>query len=362
MTRGLLEFDLPAAVIKDLEAKIRTKKTSFGELVAVFDLDPKRDFRHADLRQIDFSNTDIRGFDFHGADLRGAMGSNVRWDDTTLLDGAEVSGSLFAHRIRQQELLNANDAVKAMFNRLRSEHWSRSIDWVAHNLKPSSKTRDQAVTVAAALFADADDQFLKSSLLFFISRGFDRRGDYRDFLIDTFNHSYEDKKMRRAVISAMRDFFSASPAVFEILKSEIARTSGEDQRQVLVAVGRSPLAGRDRDEVMYLVRRHAEPSNRRAYVGAVAGRIGSEYAFVMRDPWSRIPYDIEETVLELDVRRLASEWLRHSSTFSTEDLAWANSLSGERHVFDRILSIYDEMRTQGFTVTVEPLENLSWIT
>jgi len=60
--------------------------------------DRARDFRYADLADIDFSNCDLRGFDFTGSDLRGCYGTKVKWNDTTIFANANAKGS---QRVRQ---------------------------------------------------------------------------------------------------------------------------------------------------------------------------------------------------------------------------------------------------------------------
>lgn len=49
----------------------------FSKVCIALSLDPARDFRFSNLRDVDFSMADLRGFDFRGADLRGSYGSDV---------------------------------------------------------------------------------------------------------------------------------------------------------------------------------------------------------------------------------------------------------------------------------------------
>jgi Pentapeptide repeats (8 copies) len=84
---------------------------NFNEHVEFLDLDPKRDFRFADLAGVDFSGANLHGFDFTGADLRGATGANVDWDKTTILKGADTGDSLFAYRLQRDRFLAENPAV-----------------------------------------------------------------------------------------------------------------------------------------------------------------------------------------------------------------------------------------------------------
>src|SRR4051794_17717534 len=49
-----------------------SEQKDFMTLARIAGLNPKSDFRHANLSGIDFGSADLKGFDFTGADLRGA--------------------------------------------------------------------------------------------------------------------------------------------------------------------------------------------------------------------------------------------------------------------------------------------------
>jgi hypothetical protein len=75
-----------------LELIVESNDATFSYLVNIGGLDPKKDFRHADLKDVDFRDSDIRGFDFTGADLLGALkNSTTKIDETTIFKDARVS-------------------------------------------------------------------------------------------------------------------------------------------------------------------------------------------------------------------------------------------------------------------------------
>lgn len=78
-----------------LTAVLEAETDNFVEVSNLAGLDPKTDYRFSNLSDVDFSDSDIRGFDFTGADLRGAKGTNVVWDETTILERADIDGSIF---------------------------------------------------------------------------------------------------------------------------------------------------------------------------------------------------------------------------------------------------------------------------
>jgi uncharacterized protein YjbI with pentapeptide repeats len=76
-------------------AVIEADTDNFVFLANMLGLDPATDFRHSDLTGVDLSNCDLRGYDFSGADLTGAYGTDVIWDETTVLTDAKIAGTFF---------------------------------------------------------------------------------------------------------------------------------------------------------------------------------------------------------------------------------------------------------------------------
>lgn len=74
-----------------LEAVVNANDVTFTSHAKLADLDPKIDFRFADLREVDFRGSDLRGFDFTGASLLGAIKDNTtKIDETTIFESAEL--------------------------------------------------------------------------------------------------------------------------------------------------------------------------------------------------------------------------------------------------------------------------------
>lgn len=74
-----------------IERVLASLDIRFDKLVALAGLDPREDFRHAELRALNFCGADLRGYDFSGSDLRDTViDGNTLIDETTILDGANV--------------------------------------------------------------------------------------------------------------------------------------------------------------------------------------------------------------------------------------------------------------------------------
>jgi hypothetical protein len=70
---------------------VESPDATFDTLVRISRLDPRVDFRFANLRKVDFRNADLRGFDFTGSDLLGAVkNENTQIDSTTILESARI--------------------------------------------------------------------------------------------------------------------------------------------------------------------------------------------------------------------------------------------------------------------------------
>src|SRR5438552_575969 len=85
--------------------------TNFNAQTEFLRLDPRSDFRNADLYGADLSNSNLCGYDFTGSDLRGATGVNVLWDDSTILKDAETGSSVFAYSLNRDEYLEKNPTL-----------------------------------------------------------------------------------------------------------------------------------------------------------------------------------------------------------------------------------------------------------
>ena len=87
-----MQFVISPKYVLKLKEIVNSNDATFGVLASISELDPKVDFRFADLKDVDFQDSDIRGYDFTGADLLGAIkNSNTLIDDTTIFESARVA-------------------------------------------------------------------------------------------------------------------------------------------------------------------------------------------------------------------------------------------------------------------------------
>lgn len=75
-----------------LRSIVDANDVTFCKLVSLAGLDPRKDFRFANLRDVDFRESDIRGFDFTSADLTGAIKNRQTLvDETTIFSQAKIA-------------------------------------------------------------------------------------------------------------------------------------------------------------------------------------------------------------------------------------------------------------------------------
>ena len=83
--------DYHLVIIREIE---NAKSDEFGDLVRIAGLDPKVDFRHADLSRLDFGCSNLSQFDFTGADLRFANFERSTVHGA-IFDEAETEGAIW---------------------------------------------------------------------------------------------------------------------------------------------------------------------------------------------------------------------------------------------------------------------------
>lgn len=84
------EFFLDDADVALIHQVMNRRDLGFRELVDLAGLDPREDFRFANLAGVRLCGADLRGFDFTGADLTGTQLHRAIVDETTVLDGAVI--------------------------------------------------------------------------------------------------------------------------------------------------------------------------------------------------------------------------------------------------------------------------------
>lgn len=288
----------------------------FSELAIVAGLDPKNDFRYSNLSGVDFKSSDLRGYDFTGADLRGAVGIDVTWDETTKLDKAEVSGSLFAYEVAKRQLFS-NSVWKREFERRNRDYWSKNIEWFSDRLVKGHRDRSTALELAKAVCDSTSDIFLRSQLLFFIAPAFDRASDHRDYLIHNIAKHSDDVITTRVTLQTLSTLYNNDRSIFGLLKQHLNHNDHLVRDAAMKGILNSRHLGSHITEITKIIKRFSL-AIRQAFLKRVGQMIGVSTQS-LRDSFGRI-YDINELITRSAVERAAFFQLRLEDTKRAENM------------------------------------------
>jgi len=321
------DFTLADYVSDNIIATIRSledlHEAKFTDCVAHLGLNPATDFRHADLSFVNFDNCDLRSYDFRGADLRGATGRNVIWDATTNLEGAQLSGSIFAYERQRAQFFEAHPQWRQRLSRLKAETWAAASIWVAENVGMDGRNRDEAIEVAKALFEETHDAVLQTNILLFMGRAFDRRDQHRDYILYLIARYGSDRRVFNAAITALASLFTNDIQAFSILLRVVCNPKDDHQTRVRAfqALMRSKYFRQAIPEISGLVAGFSEEL-RRLYVGHVASLFGDYYLDAVREPHTKTFLDFHDEVTNAKIHEIARYNLRHEMARESEGRAY----------------------------------------
>ncbi|MDD7973892.1 pentapeptide repeat-containing protein [Roseinatronobacter alkalisoli] len=183
---------LSSSDLPDVFEAIAGTTGGFCDLVKLLRLDPSQDFVFSNLREVDFSNADLRGFDFTGADLRDCYGTDVIFDDTTILEMADVQGSCFATYRRERLLFLSKRGASIMYEALRVGDPYEVSNWIHSRLADGldrhpilRKADDETVTILCQKLLTDEIDLTKRADLFYNLRGITRSPEsLRELLLD----------------------------------------------------------------------------------------------------------------------------------------------------------------------------------
>lgn len=308
----LLDPVIADATKAAIDQVLVSANSSFGHLVKLANLDPKAHLRHADLRDVDFTDTDLTGYDFTGCDLRGAHGIRVDWDpENTVLTDALLEDSLFEHRMKIQAALH-NDETRLLHRKLRGMRWGDQIIWAMRALRKDAPSLERDRLIAAAVFEETDDSFLKGEMLKYLEKSAsDQEDGLYGFMLDIINLHSQDyhligKTVRILIKSRRRNSPHLAAAIESLLHSH-------DSRIVALAVEALVSCAPDRAtirRVAEIALARPEPQLHGAFIGPLIRRLGPQFDLVARNPFTkdyrdeRAPLEANEVlVLTRNIRR-----------------------------------------------------------
>jgi hypothetical protein len=344
--RFFLDDNLSASERAAFRKVIEHPKETFSDLAVAASLDPSCDFKFSDLRDVDFSNSDIRGFNFSGADLRGTRGTNVTFDCTTILTGAQVDASLFRH-LAQRETFASDPRWHREYVRMRGADWTSIALWLGEQIARDVDSR--AIDVALRIYAETSDASVKTNILYYSARGFKSSAAYRDFLIHVLSTTDQTSLMR----TAFRILVSLHPSdvgVFLYCQKLLEHEDSEIRSLALQGL----FASRRHSITCKLVQQFAVKEThaniRRLLVFLVTSRRGRDYVRICQDAKPGVrpnTIDFHQLVTARQIENIALNWLLD------EHKGGRPSEFEIRQRNEKVRSMLEELRLDGVPFNIE---------
>lgn len=260
---------------------------NFNTLVEISGLNPKRSFRYADLRGVVFDDTDLRGFDFTGANLLGARGRNVVWDATTVLEDAEIEGSIFAETKADDEL--------ELYPTLAQRHWTDIIIWMDGLLAHEQDFAENG-RILLRLFSTFSDSFVRRRALQVLAR----KQNFETILKIISENVFEphDRKLVPVAFKVLDQLYSHhSEAVTAFVIGQLKGPLVSDAANFLAKY----LKGSRLAMLVNYISRNESAPVRKQFIAALIEREGIVRVTVARDPFNGDVYDFGTAIASFNV-------------------------------------------------------------
>jgi hypothetical protein len=260
-----------------------TAETNFNAQARFLNLDPKNDFKHADLSFVDFSHSDLRGFNFSGSNLFGATGVNVQWDHSTILQNARIEDSLFQYKVLKERFFHENRHLRLQVEQLKSQYWTQTITGVAAALR---KGGSDASHVAQAVFDEVQNTTVRSNILYFMRLAVPDREHHKAFLYDIIAQ-HKEAQIVRSAVHALSGLYKDDLGAVNIMIRLLTHAERMVRTEAVVGLLASKhLFSKHPFDVFERVREYvlmsADSMIRRSFVARVARSAGRRYALAAR--------------------------------------------------------------------------------
>ncbi|MBS3850498.1 pentapeptide repeat-containing protein [Devosia sp. BSSL-BM10] len=296
------------AVATQIENLADAAFASFEGQVLAAGLRRQSDLQFADLSGVDLSHSNLQGFDFTGADLRGAGGINVKWDHTTIFDGADLDGSVFAAPVRLARLFDENLKAQDLLRQLQRSGTDKAIIWVADNLLRGQEASSLAQLIGQVLFLTSEDTFLRSQLLFFLSSRLPPSALAELVTASLSNHHESGPVVRAALNVVRRRKLQADAGIRQTILSLVKSPNSSIQTSSLSAIMRSGVLPRELEYIKLAMEENEQL--RKIYITEVSHIRGPEFDIVTRHPVHRDTYSFGQKITSLEIYLIARRWLK----------------------------------------------------
>lgn len=216
MTRKNLEEYISASVKASMVKALDHGSDNFVELAKVAGLDPKNDFRFADLQGVNFTNCSLVGFDFTGADLRNTFGENVRWDETTILADAQLDGSPFKYPRHLESEYRSNPENEKEFRRIANADSLDQAAWIQNVSSSARNEKANRAIVAQKIMLETKSSFVQSSMMFSLTDYFATPKDRKEFLLFVIASRSRSGPLFERLIEVLSQLYRDDAEIFDV--------------------------------------------------------------------------------------------------------------------------------------------------
>lgn len=333
-----LQSEFPPDVIDLINRYLSERPRTFSERVKYLGLNPAQDFRYADLAFEDFSFSDIRGYDFSGADLRGATGSNIIWDQSTLLDGADVSHSFLSYEIAKGEFFRENLDLKERVDRLKGEYWANTIITVHDVLGDFKMDKRARIKFAEAVFDKVKDRTVRSDILTVLGSAYNSAAEHKEFLYNVLARGSDDPVILAVVLRTLGIFHPKDLDAFNTLRRFLQHNDASVVRSAIEGVFASKHFFTGYSEILSITKASKNPFMRRALTERIVRKEFGVVAMIFADDLINNFIDYEEIISRKRLERIA----RRSFTYVPPSLT--KGLEKHLGVRSRSTSDQDQIR------------------
>jgi len=342
---------VPADTVVLAEQFLALQETNFVAQTEFLGLDPRSDFRQADLFCVDFSNSDIRGYDFTGSDLRGATGINVKWDQTTILKDAETASSVFAYAQARDAYFRNHPDLAEQVQRLSKEHWTHTILEVA-DLLDRKKVNPDSLWVAKSLFDATKSLPVRSNILYFMSPASDDPEQHKDFIYNICARYSDEPPVIKSAIRTLNALYLSDIGVVNVLGSFLDHSDIAIRNEALKGILSSRYFSRASPKLLQYTIACGDSLLRRRFVGRAARAMGPEYVRAATDTATKNFLDFAEPITTGNIMKIAEttlrqeKFLRMSASTTSHPLKLEASLKMEESVIEERAAEYRDALEQ----------------
>lgn len=300
-----LQSELPQEILDVVNRYLSDCPRTFSERVEYLGLNPALDLKHADLSFENFTNSDIRGYNFTGSNLGGVTGSNVTWDESTILNGADVSDSIFAYELAKRAFVQEHPELNARIARLKNEYWANTIIAVERALREGSESLYVRTKFAEAVFDEVKDRTVRSNILLYLGATYNSAKEHKEFLYSILAEQKADPITVTAVLDTLATLYSQDLDCFNTLRRFLRDKDPNIVRSATNGVFSSVHFFQAYDEILSIVKVSNNSAMRRALVGKIVNQELGRAAPLFRDDLINNYIDYDEPIFGARLERIA---------------------------------------------------------